>query len=75
MVLHDVTEREQAIENLRASEELVQESRTQYRRLVEHLGEGVVTLSLPRVFTFANSEAERILGVGPGQVLGRTLES
>jgi PAS domain S-box-containing protein len=75
MVLHDVTEREQAVEDLRAAEGLVQESRTQYRRLVEHLGEGVVTLSLPRVFTFANPEAERILGVGPGQVLGRTLES
>src|SRR5664279_3662970 len=49
------------------------ESEEHYRLLVENLGEGVAYVDPNEIFTFANPAAESILGVGPGELVGRCL--
>ncbi len=51
---------------LRDSEQL-------YRMLIENTGEGIVFADLGERFTFANPTAESIFGVGPGELVGRSL--
>ena len=55
------------------AEEALRQSEQNYRELVEHLSEGVGIADLEEVFTFANPAAERIFGLGPGQLVGSTL--
>jgi PAS domain S-box-containing protein len=62
----DFTERRQAEEALRESEE-------RFRTLVENQGEGVGVVDPSETFVYANPAAERIFGVPPGTLLGRNL--
>ena len=65
-ILHDVTERKLA-------EEVVRTSEARFREVVENQGEGIGVVDVHDRFTFINPAAERIFGVGPGELAGRTL--
>ncbi|MFH1010889.1 MAG: PAS domain S-box protein [bacterium] len=65
-VLVNVTERKQAEEALRKSEE-------KYRTLIEQQREGVVIADPEERFTFCNPAAEEIFGVSHGSLIGRNL--
>ena len=65
-ILHDVTERKLAEEVVRASE-------ARFREVVENQGEGIGVVDVHDRFTFINPAAERIFGVRPGELAGRTL--
>ena len=49
------------------------ESEKKYRHVVENVGEGIGFVDLDEVFVVANPAAERIFGVGSGELLGRSL--
>ncbi len=51
------------------------ESEERYRYLVEAMGEGIVTVEMEdhALFSFANPAAEKLFGVGPGELVGRRL--
>ncbi len=66
--IRDRTEQEAAETALRASE-------AQHRELMEMLGEGVSLVDASETFTMANPEAERIFGVGPGELVGLNLRT
>jgi len=63
----EIIERKQA-------EQALNESREHYRNLIESQSEGVVITDADRCFTFANPAAETILGVWPGQLVGKKLD-
>ena len=65
-ILQDVTERKRVEEALRESEE-------KFRTLVHNLGEGVTIVDEKQRFLFSNRAAEQILGVEPGDLVGRSL--
>ena len=46
-----------------------------YRVIVEHMGEGAVTVSEGGVILFANPQIARFLGVSTGELVGRDLSS
>ena len=58
-----------------AAESALRQSEAQHRELVEILGEGVSVADPGATFTMANPEAERIFGVGPGDLVGRNLRT
>ncbi|MBW2524844.1 MAG: PAS domain S-box protein [Deltaproteobacteria bacterium] len=62
----DVSKRREAELALRRSED-------RYRMLVESQGEGIGIVDAQEVFTYANPAAERIFGVEPGTLAGRSL--
>jgi PAS domain S-box-containing protein len=60
-------------EELEVQQEDLRENEERYRNLVERLGEGICVVGEEDQFTFANKAAEKIFGVAPGRLLGRTL--
>jgi PAS domain S-box-containing protein len=56
------------------AEQTLRESENKYRTLVENVGEGIGFVSPDEEFLFANSAAERIFGVGKGELLGKNLK-
>ncbi len=61
--IYDATERIQAQQELKASEE-------NYRDLILNLGDGVSIVDLREIFTFANPAMDAIFGLPPGQLVG-----
>jgi PAS domain S-box-containing protein len=66
VVFHDITERKLTEDALRESEE-------RYRTVVENTGEGVSIVDNNECIFFANSAAENIFGVKPGDLIGKSL--
>jgi two-component system cell cycle sensor histidine kinase/response regulator CckA len=64
-VVRDVTERQRALEELRASE-------LRYRRIVETASEGIWTIDADYRTTFMNHRMSEMLGYAPEEVLGRS---
>ena len=62
-ITRDITERKQAEESLRASE-------TQYRTLVERMGEGLLVVNNGDVIQFANPRIAELLGYTVPEMLG-----
>ncbi|MHB1357288.1 MAG: PAS domain S-box protein [Anaerolineae bacterium] len=56
------------------AEEALRQSEGKYRELVEYLSEGVSSVDPDEVFTLANPAAERIFGVGSGELVGKCLD-
>lgn len=67
-IVHNITARKQA-------EISLQESESQYRDLVENLGEAVFASDRDYRVVFANPRAEKLTGAQPGQLIGRTVIS
>jgi PAS domain S-box-containing protein len=65
-VTRDVTQRKQAEDALRASED-------QLRTLVENQGEGIGIVDAKERFLFVNPAAEMIFGANPGALVGATI--
>jgi PAS domain S-box-containing protein len=63
MIVRDVTERRQAEEALRASEE-------KYRRLIENIDDLVCEVDAQAQYQFVNAQYEQILGYAPDELLG-----
>ncbi len=66
IIMENITEQKMAQNRLKESEE-------RYRDLIENQGEGVGLTDPRDVFTFANPAAERLMGVGPGKLVGRSV--
>jgi PAS domain S-box-containing protein len=66
-IQRDINERKQ-------TEKALLESEKKFRTLVEYVGEGIGFVSPDEEFLFANSAAERIFGVGKGELLGKNLK-
>jgi PAS domain S-box-containing protein len=62
----EIAERLAAVETLRQSEE-------RYRRLLESMEEGVILADFDERHLYANPAAERIYGVGPGELVSRPI--
>lgn len=62
----NVTEQVQAEEALRLSE-------ARYREIVDTLQEGYYEVDLDGIITFCNNAAGRLIGYGPGQILGKNV--
>ena len=61
-------------DKLHGAEQALGESEKKYRTLVENVGEGIGFVNPDEEFLFANSAAERIFGVGKGELLGKNLK-
>ncbi len=51
----------------------LKDSTDRYRELIENQGEGVGITDSQDVFIFANPAAEKLMGVGPGRLVGRSV--
>ena len=64
----DITDRKKAEEALRESEK-------KYRNLIENMGEGIVITDENEKFVFVNPTAEKIFGVGHGELIDNSLDT
>jgi PAS domain S-box-containing protein len=65
-LFQDITERKEA-------ERALRESETNFRNLLDKLGEGFAIVDAEERWTFANPAAAQIFGMEPGQLIGRSL--
>jgi PAS domain S-box-containing protein len=65
--MRDITDRKRV-------EDLLQLSEERYRTMVDSIGEGIGFVNTEEQFEFANRAAERIFGVGPGELVGIKLD-
>jgi PAS domain S-box-containing protein len=69
----DLIDRNQAEEALRASAEEARRLLDLVRNTTASMAEGLYTIDVHGRATFVNPEAERLLGWGPGELLGRVM--
>lgn len=55
------------------AERILKESEIRYRTLVENIGEGIAIVDPQERMIFANPEAEKLFGVPPGSLVGRSI--
>jgi len=67
-IITDITDRKKSEAALRESEE-------KYRTIIENMGEGYGFVNNQEIFVFANPSAEKIFGVGKGELAGMNLNS
>lgn len=65
-IIHDVTEREKAVE-------IVRESELKYRELTERISDGFVALDKKWNFIYVNTKAGEIINRNPVQLLGKNV--
>jgi two-component system cell cycle sensor histidine kinase/response regulator CckA len=68
---HDVTERDQALDELRLSEATLRESEARHRRIVETTSEGIWLLDTERKTLFVNRRMAEMIGRTPDEMIGR----
>ena len=56
------------------TEQTLEESEIKHRNLIDNLGEGIGIVDINEEFLFANHAAERIFGVGEGELSGKNLK-
>jgi PAS domain S-box-containing protein len=61
-------------DKLHEAEQSLSESEKKYRNLVDNLGEGIGFVNPDEEFVFVNPVAERIFGVGKGELPGKNLK-
>lgn len=61
------------ITKLKEAEATIRESEEKYRTLIENMGEGVGFINEKEIFVFANQAAEKIFGVGKGELTGLSI--
>jgi len=66
-IIRDITDRKRV-------EDLLQHSEERYRAIIDNLGEGIGFVNSGEQFEFVNSAAEKIFGVGPGKLVGMSLD-
>jgi len=69
----DAPAQEREVAQLLEKLELLQASERRHRYLIEHMREGVGIVDLEERFIFCNPSAERLFGVAPGELAGRSL--
>ena len=67
---HDVTERDDALEELRVGEAILRDSEARYRRIIETTSEGVWLLDTERRTLFVNRRMAEIIGRTPEEMIG-----
>lgn len=51
----------------------LRESEKNLRQIIDNMGEGLAFVDQSEIFTFANPKGESIFGVGPGELIGKSL--
>jgi PAS domain S-box-containing protein len=73
-LINNYAERISKITERIKTQQTLEESEIKYRNLVDNLGEGIGIVNVNEEFLFVNSAAERIFGVGKGELLGKNLK-
>src|ERR1035437_9651955 len=73
-LINNYAERISKITERIKTQQTLEESEIKYRNLVDNLGEGIGIVNVNEEFLFVNSVAEKIFGVGKGELLGKNLK-
>ena len=73
-LINNYAERISKITERIKTQQTLEESEIKYRNLVDNLGEGIGIVNVNEEFLFVNSVAERIFGVGKGELFGKNLK-
>ncbi len=61
-------------DRLHEAEQAIKDSENKYQNLVNNVGEGIGFVDTNEHFIFSNSSAEKIFGVGEGELIGKNLK-
>ncbi len=72
VILRNVTQRVLAEHASRQSQQMLKKSEEKYRALVENISEVIYTADLEGIITYASPAIERMLGISPQAVIGKS---